>query len=58
MNQHQAADGKVRAVCLVHHGDGYGGCLRCVKCGAWIRPQNLETECEETFVEEQNDESK
>ena len=29
--------------CLVAHNDGHGQCMKCVKCGQWIRPQDWET---------------
>lgn len=31
--------------CLVYHGDGYGSCIMCIKCGQFIRPQNFREDC-------------
>ena len=31
--------------CLVWHSDG-GACIRCGRCGEWIRPYNMSQRCD------------
>ena len=31
--------------CLVYHGKGELPCVKCSKCGEFVRPENMEEEC-------------
>ncbi len=46
------ANSAVAATCLVHHGDGYGACGRCIHCHQMIRPQNMNDKCSEGKCED------
>lgn len=37
--------GNIQISCLVGHGDGFGQCILCEKCGQFIRPQNFKEDC-------------
>jgi len=31
--------------CAVVHSDGQGPCIKCARCGKWIRPMNMSLRC-------------